>query len=293
MFDKTGSQTQGLVPMIMRILLIACLAATCIAQAQPQPNTPQATTATHLPASSAPVAPTLLSSPTIADMGTWQMFVDADVVVKLVMVFLALCSVLTWSILLEKSLLFYRLNRRCEQFLVHFRREPASLEIGRAMNQIDDNPMRRMWQAAKMEWDDCRRTQGPRELTPHQSDRLIQRMALSASVVQEQELSRLGKSMGLLATIGSTSPFIGLFGTVWGILHSFAHIAASKSTSLAVVAPGIAEALLATAIGLFAAIPAVIIYNKFARDISKITGALDNFTAEFTIRVSRELAKVA
>jgi biopolymer transport protein ExbB/TolQ len=113
-------------------------------------------------------------------------------------------------------------------------------------------------------------------------------LALSSGIVQERELLRLSSMMGVLATIGATSPFIGLFGTVWGILNSFAHIAVAKSTNLAVVAPGIAEALLATAIGLFAAIPAVMIYNKFVRDINTFVGSLDNFSAEMIAVVSRK-----
>ena len=221
-----------------------------------------------------------------------QMFMHADMIVKIVMVFLGFCSVLTWAILIEKSLLIYRVNSSTRRFLEAFRQTKKVESIIEQTAEVNDNPMGRMWHAAKDEWDLFHRNWATRTITPHQTDRLIQRMALAAGIVQERELSRLGTSMGILATIGSTSPFIGLFGTVWGILHSFAQIAASKSTSLTVVAPGIAEALLATAIGLFAAIPAVMIYNKFARDLSKITGSLDNFTAEFTAVVSRELEEV-
>jgi TolQ protein len=225
-------------------------------------------------------------------LDAFQMFMHADIVVKVVMIFLGLCSVLTWAILIEKSLLMFRVNGSTRRFLDAFRHARKVENIIEQTAEVGDNPMGRMWQAAKDEWDLFHRNWATRTITPHQTDRLIQRMALAAGIVQERELSRLGTSMGILATIGSTSPFIGLFGTVWGILHSFAQIASSKSTSLTVVAPGIAEALLATAIGLFAAIPAVMIYNKFARDIAKVTGALDNFTAEFTAVVSRELEEV-
>ena len=225
-------------------------------------------------------------------LDAFQMFMHADIIVKVVMIFLGFCSVLTWAILIEKSLLIFRVNSSTRRFLEAFRQARKVESIIEQTAEVNDNPMGRMWQAAKDEWDLFHRNWATRTITPHQTDRLIQRMALAAGIVQERELSRLGTSMGILATIGSTSPFIGLFGTVWGILHSFAQIAASKSTSLTVVAPGIAEALLATAIGLFAAIPAVMIYNKFARDISKITGSLDNFTAEFTAVVSRELEEV-
>ncbi len=225
-------------------------------------------------------------------LDAFQMFMHADIIVKAVIIFLGFCSVLTWAILIEKSLLIFRVNSSTRRFLTVFRQARKVESIIEQTAEVNDNPMGRMWLAAKDEWDLFHTNWASRTITPHQADRLIQRMALAAGIVQESELSRLGTSMGILATIGSTSPFIGLFGTVWGILHSFAQIASSKSTSLTVVAPGIAEALLATAIGLFAAIPAVMIYNKFARDISKITGSLDNFTAEFTAVVSRELEEV-
>ena len=105
-------------------------------------------------------------------------------------------------------------------------------------------------------------------------------------------MTRLGRWMGLLATVGSTAPFIGLFGTVWGILDSFEHISASGANNLAVVAPGIAEALLATAVGLFTAIPATMVYNRFAREIGKITGMLDNVTAELVVLASRDVERL-
>ncbi|MFA7268031.1 MAG: MotA/TolQ/ExbB proton channel family protein [Sterolibacterium sp.] len=216
--------------------------------------------------------------------GVGEMFMQAHIVVKAVTIFLAFCSLLTWAVFLEKTLVYSRVRRANEIFLKSFRRQAAGRDLP---NAHDESAMGRMWQAACEELN-CFRTTHSATPTPHQADRLLQRMALSAGVVQERELSRLGNMMGVLATIGSTSPFVGLFGTVWGILNSFAHIAVSKSTNLAVVAPGIAEALLATAIGLFAAIPAVMIYNKFVRDINGFVGALDNFSAEMIAIVSRK-----
>lgn len=241
-------------------------------------------------------APTLAKAAEVVQvaqrMGIYEMFMHADWVVKGVMLFLMLCSVATWTVLLEKSLLLGRIRRNSEDFLAAFRRVQRVDQIGPLAAQSPDAPLARIWLAAQEEWDAMRRRQAGKPLSPHHADRLLQRMALAASVAQEEELARLGSGMGLLATIGSTSPFIGLFGTVWGILHSFADIAAAKATSLSVVAPGIAEALLATAIGLFAAIPAVMIYNAFARRISQMTGAFDNFVAEFTTVASRELDEV-
>lgn len=222
-------------------------------------------------------------------MGVYEMFLHADWVVKAVMLFLLLCSVATWTVFLEKRLLFGRIRRASEKFLATFRTAQRVEHVAAMAAKAPETPLARIWIAAQDEWEVSRRRHGQKPFSPHQIDRLLQRMALAAGVAQEQELSKLGGGMGMLATIGSTAPFIGLFGTVWGILHSFADIAAAKATSLSVVAPGIAEALLATAIGLFAAIPAVMIYNAFARDISRMTGAFDNFVAEFTTTVSREL----
>lgn len=222
--------------------------------------------------------------PATAQFGVDEMFMQSHIVVKAVMIFLALLSLLTWSAFVEKLLVFGRARKANALFLEKFRQTAAGRDLPAG---DDESAMGRMWLAARTEIDFFRKTHTAMP-TPHQADRLLQRLALSAGIVQERELSRLSSMMGVLATIGSTSPFIGLFGTVWGILNSFAHIAVSKSTSLSVVAPGIAEALLATAIGLFAAIPAVMIYNKFVRDINGFVGALDNFSAEMIAAVSRK-----
>jgi TolQ protein len=225
-----------------------------------------------------PVAPVA-----VVEFGVGEMFMQAHIVVKAVIIFLALCSLATWAAFVEKWMAFARVRATNNKFLHGFRQQASGSNLP---GGSDNSIMGCMWLAAREELDQFRKTHTTTP-TPHQADRLLQRVALSAGVVQERELSRLGSWMGMLATIGSTSPFIGLFGTVWGILNSFAHIAVSKSTSLAIVAPGIAEALLATAIGLFAAIPAVMIYNKFVRDINGFVGALDNFSAEMVSIVSR------
>ena len=222
-------------------------------------------------------------APPAIEFGVGEMFMQSHIVVKAVMIFLGLCSLATWAAFVEKIMAFGRVRKANVAFLQGFRQQSAGPNLP---GGSDDSIMGCMWLAARDELDHFRKTHTTTP-TPHQADRLLQRIALSASIVQERELSRLGGWMGMLATIGSTSPFIGLFGTVWGILNSFAHIAVMKSTSLAVVAPGIAEALLATAIGLFAAIPAVMIYNKFVRDINGFVGALDNFSAEMVSIVSR------
>ncbi|PRB81596.1 MotA/TolQ/ExbB proton channel family protein [Pseudomonas sp. MYb185] len=251
-----------------------------LAQAEAEPPVEQQIPAQQLPADSS----VLMSAPVGERFGVREMFIQADLVVKSVMIFLLFCSLLTWAILFDKLLTFAGARRRNNQFLHLFRTGDAA--------QLDEQASRsaigRMWLAAQAELRHFGQHRGS-QASADQINRLLQRMALTASIVQERDLARLGGMMGVLATIGATAPFIGLFGTVWGILNSFAGIATMKSASLAVVAPGIAEALLATALGLFAAIPAVMIFNKFARDINGFVGALDNFSAELLASVSRQL----
>jgi TolQ protein len=207
---------------------------------------------------------------------------SADPVVQAVMGFLLLCSLASWAILVEKSLTLARIHRLTRAFLARVR-AGGSITAKIEGEDVNAAPIARMWCAAKAEWQQNRIT------APRPPANLAQRMSLAANIVQEEEMAQLSRYMGILATIGSTAPFIGLFGTVWGILTSFVGIAASHASNLSTVAPGIAEALLATAIGLFAAIPAVMIYNKFARDLSRVTGTLDNFQAEIARLVAREL----
>lgn len=237
------------------------------------------------PVQAAPVTP--LQEPvniSAERFGVREMFMQADVVVKAVMIFLVFCSLLTWAVLFEKLFVFGRARRANQRFLAVFRQgDKAALQ-----DQAEQSAMGRMWNVSQAELKHFRQHRGA-DMNADQINRLLQRMSLTASIVQERDLARLGSMMGVLATIGATAPFIGLFGTVWGILNSFASIATMKSASLAIVAPGIAEALLATALGLFAAIPAVMIFNKFARDINGFVGSLDNFTAEMIASVSRQM----
>ncbi len=216
--------------------------------------------------------------------GVREMFEQADALVKSVMLLLVFCSLLTWAVLFEKIFVFSRARRGNQRFLKAFR--AGQLDV--LSETADNSAMGRMWQVGQAELKHYR-SMPAQPAETDRVNRLLQRMALTAGIVQERDLARMGSMMGVLATIGATAPFIGLFGTVWGILNSFASIATLKSASLAVVAPGIAEALLATALGLFAAIPAVMIFNKFARDINGFVGALDNFSAEMIASVSRQL----
>lgn len=237
-------------------------------------------------------APVVVSAETLPvpageRFGVQEMFAQADWVVKGVMIFLVFCSLVTWAVLFEKLVVFARARNANRRFLEAFRQG----DLQRLEEQAGSSAMGRMWQVAHAELGHFR--QAGSEQSADRINRLLQRMSLNASIVQERDLARLGSMMGVLATIGATAPFIGLFGTVWGILNSFASIATMKSASLAIVAPGIAEALLATALGLFAAIPAVMIFNKFARDINGFVGSLDNFTAEMIASTSRQLDGVS
>lgn len=265
-----------------------------VAQAEQEQTNQQTNTATAAPAvesgqatqpAQVATAPAQTTMAPAERFGVKEMFFQADVVVKAVMIFLVLCSLATWAILFEKLVVFARAKRANQRFLAAFRNNDKT-----AMHeQSDSSAMGRMWQVAQGE---LRRFGADRKADADQINRLLQRMSLTASIPQERDMARLGSMMGVLATIGATAPFIGLFGTVWGILNSFASIATMKTASLAIVAPGIAEALLATALGLFAAIPAVMIFNKFARDINHFVGSLDNFSAEMLATTSRQLDEV-
>jgi len=234
------------------------------------------------------VAPDLAPAlPSTQRFGVREMFAQADWVVKSVMIVLLFCSLLTWAVLFEKLIVFARARQANNRFLGAFRKG----ELEQLDTVASNSAMARMWQVSQAELKQFSRNR-TQEASADQINRLLQRMSLTSSIVQERDLARLGSMMGVLATIGATAPFIGLFGTVWGILNSFASIATMKSSSLAVVAPGIAEALLATALGLFAAIPAVMIFNKFARDINGFVGALDNFSAEMIAAMSRKMDEV-
>jgi biopolymer transport protein ExbB/TolQ len=238
----------------------------------------------------APVAPPQAAAPVIK-VSILGMVASADPIVQGVMAFLLLCSAASWAVFVFKSLTIAAAQRNTRAFSAAFRAATTMDDADAALQKIGEGAALRMWRAAKQEWDPTLRTTGAK-LAHDQTNRLLQRLVLAMGSAQERSLSRLGNWMGLLATVGSTAPFIGLFGTVWGILDSFEHISASYNTSLAVVAPGIAEALLATAVGLFAAIPATMFYNRFAREVGKTTGMLDNVTADLVVFASRDVERL-
>ena len=276
-----------LAALVVLIGLSAVSASAVLAQVDAASPAPLTSPAPTHSAASAETPTHVNALPTAQRFGVREMFAQADWVVKSVMIVLLFCSLLTWAVLLEKLIVFTRARRANNRFLEAFRK--AELEHLDAA--ASNSAMARMWQVSQAELKQFSRNR-TQEASADQINRLLQRMSLTSSIVQERDLARLGSMMGVLATIGATAPFIGLFGTVWGILNSFASIATMKSSSLAVVAPGIAEALLATALGLFAAIPAVMIFNKFARDINGFVGALDNFSAEMIAAMSRKMDEV-
>ena len=221
------------------------------------------------------------------------MFMDADPVVKTVMIGLVLASIFTWVLLLIKMFEFGALNRRTDQFLESFRQTRTIADMRRVAtaDEFDGNPLADMAAAATDEIELSR--QAGLSVTGDHADSALMRAQQAVAAVQAGLAKRLSGGQQFMASVGSTGPFIGLFGTVYGIMNSFIGIANTNTTNLAVVAPGIAEALLATGIGLFAAIPAVIFYNYFNTRISAYGTRSDGFSAELTNAISRNLDKGA
>lgn len=217
---------------------------------------------------------------TAHDMSLYGLFMQADIVVKLVMIMLIVASVMCWTIIFQKLSLISKTRKRIDDFVNYFWQERGKrsvMEIYEEQKHNKANPLARIFISGMYE---CYEKKGRRSPLNR-----AERALLNSS---QRELSVLEKNTGFLATVGSSAPFIGLFGTVWGIMNSFQSIAMTNNTSLAVVAPGIAEALFATAIGLFAAIPAVIFYNKFSMEINKISEQVHDFTDEIIIYIERE-----
>ncbi|HRD28345.1 MAG TPA: MotA/TolQ/ExbB proton channel family protein, partial [Caulobacter sp.] len=221
------------------------------------------------------------------------MFMDAKAVVKVVMLGLLLASVFSWTLLVTKLLEFGSLNRKSDRFVEAFRGAKSIGDMGRIAlsDEFEGNPLADMTAAAASEVELSR--QAGLAIGGAHRDTTIMRAQTAVSAVQSSLSKRLSSGMQFLASVGSSGPFIGLFGTVYGIMNSFIGIAESNTTNLAVVAPGIAEALLATGIGLFAAIPAVIFYNYFQTRISSYGVRSDGFNAELMNNISRQLDKGA
>jgi biopolymer transport protein ExbB len=221
------------------------------------------------------------------------MFLDSDPVVNVIMIGLVLASIFSWTLLVTKILEFGSLNKTSDAFVEAFRGAKSISEVGRiAMSEeFEGNPLADMAAAAAQEVELSR--QAGLEVTGKHRESTIERAQHAVSGVQASVGKRLSNGMQYLASVGSNGPFIGLFGTVYGIMNSFIGIANTNTTNLAVVAPGIAEALLATGLGLFAAIPSVIFYNYFQTRISAYGARTEGFIAELTNALSRQLDKGA
>ncbi len=221
------------------------------------------------------------------------MFLDAGPVVKVVMIGLMLASVFSWVLLITKMIEFGGLNRKSDRFVEAFRGAKSINDMGRIgiSEEFEGNPLADMAAAAASEVELSR--QAGLHVSGEHRDSTIMRAQTAVGAVQSSLAKRLSGGMQFLASVGSSGPFIGLFGTVYGIMESFIGIANTNTTNLAVVAPGIAEALLATGIGLFAAIPAVIFYNYFQTQVSAYGTRSDGFNAELMNAISRQLDKGA
>jgi biopolymer transport protein TolQ len=221
------------------------------------------------------------------DLSLIGLFMQADIIVKVVMVMLLFASFWCWTIIFDKILKMRRLREQATQFEETFWSGGSLEDLFDRIGNRPVDPMSAVFSAAMREW----RRSAARTGTNLAATRaaLQQRIDRVMDVTVGREMERLEKYMSFLASVGSTAPFVGLFGTVWGIMNSFSSIAAEKNTSLAVVAPGIAEALFATALGLVAAIPAVLAYNKLSNDLARYASRLDAFAGEFGAILSRQL----
>lgn len=219
------------------------------------------------------------------DLSVWGLFLQADIVVKIVMIILIFASFWCWAIIFEKILRMRRLWAQAEEFEEAFWSGGSLEELYDRIGDRPTSPIASIFTAAMREW---RRSAAKGIADAAQKAGLAQRIDRVMQVTLGREMEGLERHMTFLASVGSTGPFVGLFGTVWGIMNSFQAIASSKDTSLAVVAPGIAEALFATALGLVAAIPAVVAYNKISSDLGRYAARLESFSGEFSAILSRQ-----
>ena len=207
---------------------------------------------------------------TNTDFSLMSLFLRADIIVKSVIIILIVCSIYSWAVIIDKFRLFKKINKSSEEFEEKFWSSKSAETFYNSLPASVDDPMAVVFKDAMENL-----------LKKKSKNNLSERMSTFLEVGIEKQMSKIDKGFTFLATVGSTAPFIGLFGTVWGIMNSFQSIAISRNTSLAIVAPGIAEALFATALGLLAAIPAVVAYNKFNTDSQKYSQKLENFSKRF------------
>lgn len=222
-----------------------------------------------------------------AHLSPLELFQQADIIVKSIIVLLILASLVSWGVIIDKLLRFRRLQRSAAGFSAALAGQPTLSRLAQQLRQLPQDPFARIYQAISDEW------QHSHQLHLHADaagrDSLKERINRVGQIASNTEAEQLQKGLSILATVGSVAPFVGLFGTVWGIMNAFQGIAASNSTSLAVVAPGIAEALFATALGLVAAIPAVVAYNRVAGDLNSYTSRLATLTGLVEVQLSRQL----
>ncbi|MBI3441591.1 MAG: protein TolQ [Proteobacteria bacterium] len=234
---------------------------------------------------------TAIQSATLAgshthDLSVWSLFLQADLIVKTIMLILVSSSIWSWAIILDKWITFKSLDIKANRFETSFWSGEALEKLYNRIQGKATDPMARTFCAGMNEWK-LSMEGGKHALDGDLRAGLQQRIDRTMATSINREINMLERYMTFLGTVGSTAPFIGLFGTVWGIMNSFAAIAGAQNTSLAVVAPGIAEALFATALGLVAAIPAVVAYNKFATDLGRYGDRMEAFSTEFASILSR------
>ena len=205
-----------------------------------------------------------------ADFSLLSLFIRADIIVKTVIILLIACSVYSWAVIIDKFRLFKKINQSTEEFEAKFWNSKSAETFYNNLPANIEDPMALIFKDAMQNL-----------LKRKSKSDLHERITTMLETGIEKQMSKISRGYTFLATVGSTAPFIGLFGTVWGIMNSFQSIAISRNTSLAIVAPGIAEALFATALGLLAAIPAVIAYNKFNNDSILYSKKLENFSKRF------------
>ncbi len=204
------------------------------------------------------------------DFSILKLFIRADIIVKSVIIILIACSIYSWAVIIEKIKLFKKINSSSEDFENKFWKSKSAENFYNNFPPKTQDPMARVFMDSMQVM-----------LRSKRNSNLNEKMSRMLEINIEKQMEKIEKGYTFLATVGSTAPFIGLFGTVWGIMNSFQSIAISRNTSLAIVAPGIAEALFATALGLLAAIPAVVAYNKFNNDAKKYSQKLENFSKRF------------
>ena len=207
-----------------------------------------------------------------SDFSLWSLFLRADIVVKSVIVILIVCSIYSWALIFNKYKMFKQINSSTEEFENKFWKAKSAESFNNSLPAKSEDPATLIFKSAMAEL--LRAKSRSSEIKLARVQRILE-------ISTDNQIKKIEKDFTFLATVGATAPFIGLFGTVWGIMNSFQSIAISRNTSLAIVAPGIAEALFATALGLLAAIPAVVAYNKFNSESKKYISKIDNFCKRF------------